>query len=42
MTIGEIDGETLLILLAQHEGTWQPAFPVRISITDGVIDRITD
>jgi RNA polymerase sigma-70 factor (ECF subfamily) len=42
MTIGEIDGETLLIVLAQHEGMWQPAFPVRISIAAGVIDRITD
>jgi RNA polymerase sigma-70 factor (ECF subfamily) len=40
--VGEIDGETVLVVLTQRDDGWAPAWPVRIRAVGGVIDRITD
>jgi RNA polymerase sigma-70 factor (ECF subfamily) len=42
MEVGEIDGETVLVTLVEHGTDWRPAWPVRIHVTDGVVDRIAD
>lgn len=42
MTIGAVDGETVLIVLHRGASGWEPAYPVRIEATDGVINRISD
>jgi RNA polymerase sigma-70 factor, ECF subfamily len=40
--IGAIDGETVLLVLLQRGDRWEAAWPIRIHIGDGVIDRIAD
>jgi RNA polymerase sigma-70 factor, ECF subfamily len=42
MAMGAIDGETVLLVLFQRGDRWEPAWPVRIHIAEGVIDGITD
>jgi RNA polymerase sigma-70 factor (ECF subfamily) len=42
MEIGEIGGETVLIVMVHGSSGWEPAWPVRIRVVAGVIDRITD
>jgi RNA polymerase sigma-70 factor, ECF subfamily len=42
MEVGEIDDETVLIVLTQRDGGWAPAWPVRIRAIGGLIDHITD
>lgn len=40
--IGEVEGETVLIVLFERDDGWMPTYPVRIHVRDGVIDAITD
>ncbi|RWM23986.1 MAG: sigma-70 family RNA polymerase sigma factor [Mesorhizobium sp.] len=42
MVVGEIDGEAVLLVLHPGGDGWEPAHPVRIEATDGIINRITD
>jgi RNA polymerase sigma-70 factor (ECF subfamily) len=42
MEVGEIDGEAVLVVLVLQDGSWEPAWPVRISAINGVIGGITD
>jgi RNA polymerase sigma-70 factor, ECF subfamily len=42
MEVGEIDGEAVLVVLVLQDGSWEPAWPVRISAINGVIGLITD
>jgi RNA polymerase sigma-70 factor (ECF subfamily) len=42
MEIGELNREVVLLVLAQSESGWQPAYPVRIRAIDGAINSITD
>jgi RNA polymerase sigma-70 factor, ECF subfamily len=40
--LGTIDGELVVIVFRRHDGEWRPSYPVRIGMTDGIIDRIAD
>jgi RNA polymerase sigma-70 factor, ECF subfamily len=40
--LGKIDGETVLIVLLRRGDNWEPRWPVRIRVSDEVIDRISD
>lgn len=42
MVIGEMDGETVLLMVHFGENGWMPIYPVRVEAADGVINRITD
>jgi RNA polymerase sigma-70 factor (ECF subfamily) len=42
MEFGAIDGEPVLLLLFQRGDRWQVAWPVRVHVAGGVIDRIED
>lgn len=42
MEFGTIDGEPVLLVLFQQGAQWQVAWPVRVHISGGVIDRIED
>lgn len=42
VTIGEVEGETVLIVLFERDDGWMPTYPVRVHVRDGVIDAITD
>ncbi|MDE1996131.1 MAG: sigma-70 family RNA polymerase sigma factor [Rhizobiaceae bacterium] len=42
MGSGSIDGEPVLLLLFQQGNQWRIAWPVRVHVTDGLIDRIED
>ena len=42
MEVGELDGETVLVVLHRRVGRWEPAHPVRIRAAGGVIARIAD
>jgi RNA polymerase sigma-70 factor, ECF subfamily len=42
MVVGEMDGEIVLLVLHFGENGWNPAYPVRIVVADGVINHIAD
>ena len=42
MVVGEMDGETVLLVLRFGENGWKPAYPVRIKVAGGLINHITD
>jgi RNA polymerase sigma-70 factor, ECF subfamily len=42
IVVGEMDGETVPLVLHCDESGWKPAYPVRIKAADGVINHITD
>jgi len=42
MELGTIDGEPVLLVLFQRGDSWQVAWPVRVHVASGVIDRIED
>jgi RNA polymerase sigma-70 factor (ECF subfamily) len=42
MRVGEIDGETVLVVLTQRDDGWLPAWPVRIRAIGGLVGHITD
>jgi len=42
MEFGVIEGEPVLLVLFRRGGRWQVAWPVRVHIARGVIDRIED
>lgn len=42
LAVGAIDGELVVIVLKPREDGWDPAYPVRIRVRDGVIDQISD
>jgi len=42
MAVGEMDGETVLIVLFLGASGWRPIYPVRIQAVGGFINRITD
>lgn len=42
MELGAIDGEPVLLVLFQRGGLWQVAWPVRVHVAGGIIDRIED
>jgi RNA polymerase sigma-70 factor, ECF subfamily len=42
MVFGAIDGERVLLVLFQRDERWQVAWPVRVHVAGGVIDRIED
>ncbi len=42
MAVGEMNGETVLLVLHFGENGWKPAYPVRIKVANGVINHITD
>lgn len=42
MVVGEVDGETMLLVLHRAKGGWKPAHPVWVETSDGMINRITD
>jgi RNA polymerase sigma-70 factor (ECF subfamily) len=42
MVVGEVDGETVLLVLHQNGDSWKPAYPVRINAAGGTINRIAD
>ncbi|MGZ9722037.1 sigma-70 family RNA polymerase sigma factor [Rhizobium miluonense] len=40
--IGEVESETVLIVLFEKHDGWMPTYPVRVHVRDGLIDAITD
>ena len=42
MEFGAIDGEPVLLVLFQRGDLWQVAWPVRVHVVGGIIDRIED
>jgi RNA polymerase sigma-70 factor (ECF subfamily) len=42
LALGEVDGETLVIVLRRDVDTWTPYAPVRLNVTAQQIDRIVD
>ena len=42
MAIGAVDGEIVLLVLHRGDAGWEPAYPVRIDATDGIVNRISD
>lgn len=42
IAIGAVDGETMLLVLHRGDAGWEPAYPVRIDATDGIVNRISD
>ena len=42
MELGAIDGEPVLLVLFQRGDQWEVAWPVRVHVAGGVIDRIED
>jgi RNA polymerase sigma-70 factor (ECF subfamily) len=40
--VGEVDGETVLVVFTRREDGWVPAHPVRIRVAGALIDHITD
>jgi RNA polymerase sigma-70 factor, ECF subfamily len=42
MEFGTLDREPVLLVLLQRGDQWEVAWPVRVHVNDGVIDRIED
>lgn len=42
LAIGEIDGETVVVVLRRHVDTWIPRAFVRVCVANGQIERIVD
>ena len=42
MAIGSVDGEIVLLVLHHGEAGWEPAYPIRVEVTDGTVVRISD
>ena len=42
MALGEVDGETVIIVLTDSADGWAPTWMVRLDIDDGRVTRIRD
>jgi len=42
LVVGEVDGETVLLMLHLSENGWKPVYPVRIRVANGVVKNVAD